>query len=86
MSKYDEEDFESFLNFNNKLKTINVFDLNANGINLIIDKLVKTNKKNIKINLNQQRNSREIIDLTDNFINKNKKHIKANNYKIQLSI
>ncbi|MBR4261738.1 MAG: class B sortase [Bacilli bacterium] len=84
MSKYDEEDFESFLNFNNKLKTINVFDLNANGINLIIDKLVKTNKKNIKINLNQQRNSREIIDLTDNFINKNKKHIKANNYKIQI--
>ena len=84
MSKYDEEDFESFLNFNNKLKTINIYDINPNGINLIIDKLIKTNKRNIKIYLIQQKNSREIIDLTDGIINKNKKNIKNNNYKIQI--
>ena len=84
MTKYDEEDFESFLNFNNKLKTINVYDANVTSVGLIIDKLVKNNKKNIKINLIQQNNDRGIIELTDSIISKNKKSIKNDNYKIQI--
>ena len=84
MTKFDEEDLESFLNFNNKLRIVNIYDANSKGICLLIDKLIRTNKKNIKINLIQQENNRKIIDIADEIINKYKKQIKNNNYKIQI--
>ena len=84
MTKIDEEDLESFLNFNNKLKMVNVYDADIKGVSLLFEKLIKTNKKNVKINLIQQENNRKIIDVTDEIIIKYKKYIKNNNYKIQI--
>ena len=78
------EDIDAFFRFNNKLKVINLYDVDENGINYILTKIKENNKKNIKIVLHQKENNNTIIKLVDHITNKNKKLLKNNNLRLKI--
>ena len=80
----DIEDINSFFRFNDKLKVINLYNLNEESIDFIFENIIKNNKKNIKIVFNQEENSRKIIKLFDTVSEKYKKVIKSNNLKLKV--
>ncbi len=80
----DIEDINSFFRFNDKLKVINLYNLNEESIDFIFENIIKNNKKNIKIVFNQEENSRRIIKLFDTVSEKYKKVIKSNNLKLKV--
>lgn len=80
----DIEDINSFFRFNDKLKVINLYNLNEESIDFIFENIIKNNKKNIKIVFNQEENSRKIIKLFDTVSEKYKKTIKSNNLKLKV--
>lgn len=72
MKKDDLEDFNTFCQINRNLKTIYIYDFDINNIKSIYSILEKTNKRNIKIIIQQN------LDNT-NIINSNMKELKLLN-------
>lgn len=85
LEKVDKEDIESFFRFNNKLKIINLSNVNRDSIDFIINLIKVNNKKNIKIILNQSESDKSIITLADSIISDNKKLFKNNNIKLKIN-
>lgn len=84
LDKYDREDIDSFFRFNNKIRIVNLFLVNKDTLDYVIEMLRKYNKRNIKIVLHQEDDERDIIFLADNIINSNKKMFKNDNIKVKV--
>lgn len=84
LDKREKEDIESFFRFNNKVKVINLYNVNEDAVEYIFSLLKINNKKNIRIVLEQDKADKTIIDLFDKLCNKNKKLLKNNNLKLKI--
>ena len=84
LDKREKEDIESFFKFNNKVKVINLFNVEEDAIEFILSLIKSNNKRNIRIVLEQDKADKSIIDLFDKINNKNKKLLKSNNIKIKI--
>ena len=85
MSKEDKSDIESFLKFNNKLKVINLYNVDKDNIELILELLKSNNRKNIKLVLHQNDKERSIIDVSESLKSGYKKLLKDNNIRIKVN-
>lgn len=84
LDKREKEDIESFFRFNNKVRVINLYNVNEDAVEYIFSLLKINNKKNIRIVLEQDKADKTIIDLFDKLCNKNKKLLKNNNLKLKI--
>lgn len=86
LDKLDKDDIISFFKFNNKLKIVNVFNVDKEVVEFILSLIDENNKRNVKVILHQLDDfDKEIIPLTDSIIDKNKKIIKKNNIKVKIN-
>ena len=84
LSDIDKEDIDSFLRLNSKLREVYLLNADFESFKYIFDRLVKNNRKNIRIYLVQLDNSPEIMKLTDKIVNKYKKELKYYNCKLKI--
>lgn len=85
LNKLDKEDIESFFRFNDKVKIINLSNVNEESVNFVLGLIKTYNKKGIRLVLNQEDKDKEIISVADNIVSKNKKLFKSNNIKLKIS-
>jgi len=85
IDKMDKEDIGLFFRFNNKLKVINLYNVKKDVIEFILGLIKDTNKKGIKLILNQDNDEKSIITIADKIINGNKKLLKNNSIKLKIN-
>jgi len=84
LDKREKEDIESFFKFNNKVKVINLFNVNDEAVEYVLSLIKSNNKKNIRIVLEQDIADKSVIELFDKICNRNKKLLKNNNIKLKI--
>ena len=85
-TKEDYEDLDTFLNINNYLKTINIETFNHNDLYHIIKNLSDSNKKNIKIIIEEKNNDLKLIFNSINKLNNEyDKYLKSNNIDFKIN-
>lgn len=85
-TKEDYEDLDTFFNINNYLKTINIETFNHNDLYHIIKNLSDSNKKNIKIIIEEKNNDLKLIFNSINKLNNEyDKYLKSNNIDFKIN-
>ena len=80
------KDVATFINVNDKLKLIRIFNYSNELLSHIIDILIKCNKKNITIEIKEKGNDLLPINNSINYLNKvNKKYFEDNNIHIKIN-
>lgn len=82
----DYEDFDTFININNYLKSINIIIFNHNDLYYIVKSLVNNNKNDIKIIIEEKNNDLRLIYNSINKLNTDyDKYFKSNNITFKIN-
>ncbi len=88
-NKEDIDDFDTFININHHLKTINISKFSSSVLNYVVQLIIENNKSNIKIIISEVGNNLDDIYQTiTEFKNSHDKYFKENsiNFKINYSL
>lgn len=82
----DLEDIRTFINLNDKLKTVKIMKYSNELLTTILDELISNKKKNIKIEIEEKNNDLKTIFNSVNYLKKvNKDYLEENNITFKLN-
>lgn len=81
----DKEDFETFININKYLKTIEFKNITQETLKYILNILIKYKKENIKIIIDENGNINDIYNLITNYKKKNEKYLENQNITFKIN-
>ena len=82
----DLEDIRTFINLNDKLKTVKIMKYSNELLTTILDELISNKKKNIRIEIEEKNNDLKTIFNSVNYLKKvNKDYLEENNIAFKLN-